>query len=46
MHTVSARLAHVDLRTISRYAVPRPERVDEIADVLDRRYQLAQREAG
>ena len=33
----------VDLRTTARYAAPRPERVDEIADVLDRRHQAARR---
>jgi len=43
MHTVSARLGHVDLRTTARYAAPRPEQIDEIADVLDRRHQPARR---
>jgi integrase/recombinase XerD len=43
VHEVSARLGHVDLRTTARYAAPRPERVDEIAEVLDRRYQAARR---
>ena len=43
VHEVSARLGHVDLRTTARYAAPRPERVDEIADVLDRRHQAARR---
>ena len=38
VHEVSARLGHVDLRTTARYAAPRPERVDEIAEVLDRRH--------
>jgi hypothetical protein len=37
VHEVSARLEHVDLRTTTRYAARRPERVDEIAEVLDRR---------
>ncbi len=47
VHTVSARLGHVDLRTTARYAAPRPERIDdEIADVLDRRHQAARRAAG
>ena len=41
VHEVSARLGHVDLRTTARYAAPRPERVDEIAEVLDRRHQAA-----
>ena len=43
VHEVSARLGHVDLRTTARYAASRPERVDEIADVLDRRHQAARR---
>jgi integrase len=43
VHEVSARLGHVDLRTTARYAAPRPERVDDIADVLDRRHQAARR---
>jgi integrase len=43
VHEVSARLGHVDLRTTARYAAPRPERVDEIAEVLDRRHQAAWR---
>jgi Phage integrase family len=43
VHTVSARLGHVDLRTTARYAAPRPEQVDDIADVLDRRHQAARR---
>ncbi len=43
VHEVSARLGHVDLRTTARYAAPRPERVDEVADVLDRRHQAARR---
>jgi len=46
VHEVSARLGHVDLRTTTRYAAPRPERVDDIADVLDRRYQAARRAGG
>ena len=40
---VSARLGHVDLRTTVRYAAPRPERVDDIAEMLDRRHQAARR---
>jgi integrase len=43
VHEVSARLGHVDLRTTARYAAPRAERVDEIAEVLDRRHQAARR---
>ena len=43
VHEVSARLGHVDLRTTARYAAPRAERVDTIADVLDRRHQAARR---
>jgi len=43
VHEVSARLGHVDLRTTARYAAPRPDRVDEVADVLDRRHQAARR---
>ena len=43
VHEVSARLGHVDLRTTARYAAPRPERVDDVADVLDRRHQAARR---
>jgi integrase/recombinase XerD len=46
VHEVSARLGHVDLRTTARYAAPRPERVDEIAEVLDRRHQAARRVGG
>jgi integrase len=46
MHTVSARLGHVDLRTTARYAAPRPEQIDDIADVLDRRHQAARRAGG
>jgi len=41
VHTVSARLGDVDLRTTARYAASRPEQIDEIADVLDRRHQAA-----
>jgi len=39
VHEVTARLGHVDLRTAARYATPQPDRVDEIAEVLDRRHQ-------
>ncbi|MDQ6804451.1 MAG: tyrosine-type recombinase/integrase [Actinomycetota bacterium] len=46
VHEVSARLGHVDLRTTARYAAARPERTDEIADVLDRHHQAARRAAG
>jgi integrase len=46
VHTVSARLGHVDLRTTARYAAPRPEHLDDIADVLDRRHQAARRAGG
>ncbi len=43
VHEVSARLGHVDLRTTARYAATRPERIDEIADVLDRHHQATRR---
>ena len=43
VHEVSARLGHVDLRTTARYAAPRAERIDEIAEVLDRRHHVARR---
>ena len=43
VHEVSARLGHVDLRTTARYAASRPEHVDTIADVLDRRHQASRR---
>jgi len=43
VHEVSARLARVGLRTTARYAAPRPERVDEIAEVLDHRHDAARR---
>jgi len=43
VHEVSARLGHVDPRTTARYAAPRPERVDEVAEVLDRRHHAARR---
>ena len=46
VHEVSARLGHVDLRTTARYAATRPERVDDIADVLDRRWQADRRQRG
>ena len=46
VHEVSARLGHVDLRTTARYAAPRPEGIDDIADVLDRRHQAARRAGG
>jgi integrase/recombinase XerD len=46
VHTVSARLGHVDLRTTARYAAPRREQIDDIADVLDRRHQAARRAHG
>jgi integrase/recombinase XerD len=46
VHTVSVRLGHVDLRTTARYAATRPEQIDEIADVLDRRHQAARRAGG
>jgi hypothetical protein len=36
----------VYLRTTARYAAPRPERIDDIADVLDRRHQAARRAGG
>ena len=43
VHTVSARLGHVDLRTTARYAADRPEGIDDVADILDRRHQAARR---
>jgi site-specific recombinase XerD len=43
VHEVFARLGHVDLRTTACYAAPRPERVVEVAEVLDRRHQAARR---
>ena len=43
VHEVSTRLGHVDLRTTARYAAPRPERVDEVGEVLDRRHHAARR---
>ncbi|MGA2014879.1 MAG: tyrosine-type recombinase/integrase [Solirubrobacteraceae bacterium] len=46
VHTVSARLGHVDLRTTARYAAARPEQIDDIADVLDRRHQAVRRAGG
>jgi len=46
VHEVSARLGRVDLRTTARYAATRPERIDEIADVLDRRHQATRRAGG
>src|SRR5450631_3838480 len=46
VHEVSARLGHVDLRTTARYAAPRPERIDDVADALDRRHQAARRAGG
>jgi hypothetical protein len=46
VHTVSARLGRVDLRTTARYAAARPEQIDDIADVLDRRHQVARRAGG
>jgi predicted nucleic acid-binding protein len=39
----SSLLARVDLRTTARYAASRDERVDSIADVLDRRHQASRR---
>jgi hypothetical protein len=44
--TVSAMRGHVDLRTTARYVAPRPEQIDDIADVLDRRHQAARRAHG
>jgi integrase len=43
VHTVSAHLGRVDLRTTARYAAVRPEQIDDIADVLDRRHQAVRR---
>lgn len=43
VHEVSARLGHVDLRTTARYAAPRPDRIDTVADVLDRCHQHSRR---
>jgi hypothetical protein len=46
VHEVSACLGHVDLRTTVRYAAPRAERVDSVANVLDLRHQAARRARG
>ena len=46
VHEVSARLGHVDLRTTARYGATRADRVDDIAEVLDRRHQVARRAGG
>lgn len=46
VHVLKARLGHADLRTTARYAADRPEHVDEVADVLDRRHQAARRNGG
>ena len=49
VHEGSARLGddgHVERRTTARYAAARPEQVDSIADVLDRRHQAARRAGG
>ncbi len=43
VHEVSARLGHADLRTTACYTAARPERVEEIAEVLDRQHQAARR---
>ncbi len=43
VHEVSARLGHADLRTTARYTAARPERIEEIAEVLDRSHQAARR---
>jgi integrase len=43
VHDVSVALGHADLRTTARYAVSRPERVEDIADILDREHQKARR---
>ncbi|MGO9901254.1 MAG: tyrosine-type recombinase/integrase [Solirubrobacteraceae bacterium] len=43
VHELSARLGHVDLRTTARYAATRAERIDDIAEVLDRAHQQARR---
>lgn len=43
IHHVSERLGHAALRTTSRYAAVRPDQVDDVADVLDRRHQAARR---
>lgn len=42
-HEVSARLGHADLRTTARYTAARPERIEEVAEVLDREHQVARR---
>lgn len=46
VHEVSARLGHVDLCTTARYAATREERVDSIADILDRQDQQRRRAGG
>ncbi len=43
VHTVSARLGHLDLRTTARYAALRSEQIDDIAEVYDCRHQAARR---
>jgi integrase len=43
IHRVSSRLGHTDLRTTSRYAADDQDRVDDVADVLDRRHQATRR---
>jgi protein-tyrosine-phosphatase len=43
---VRARLGHVDLRTTARCTAPRPEQINEIAEVLDRPHHAAQRAGG
>jgi hypothetical protein len=36
-------LGRADPRTTARYATLRPEQIDDVADVLDRRHQAARR---
>lgn len=43
VYGASAPLAHVNLRTFAPYAAPRPDPVDEIARVLERRHEAVQR---
>jgi len=43
IHRVCARLGHADLRTTSRYAADQLDSLDDVADLLDRRYQASRR---
>jgi integrase len=46
VHVVSSRLGHADLRTTGRYAADRVGHGEDLADVLDRRHQVARRSGG